>query len=1059
MMRIILTLLCAVLLLQVQAQFKPIPQRSTSTGPKEQNTHIPIKALPRFAQSSSTPDQSSISYSNLPKLKLSLRKPIPGPLMVRDEKSGLPIFIEGEVEGLPELRDAPNSRKAIQYLDHFSKELRIAAPAKEFVLVSQSTDEQQQNHLRFRQQFQGIEVYGAEVLLHEKDGKILLFNGRYFPTPALRSVKPRLDAPQAINAALADVQKKETLRSLSAAEVDMVGEQIAKKQLVILHTGPDQDLPKLCWYLEIAPNLHARWAYFIDAENGAVLKSYSLLCKLKHQSANKSNTPDHFHTHESIGEVPTNSNLILLDGKTTAKAKDLGGVERTINTYLIGNTYFLLDASKDMFNSTTSNLPQEPKGAIVTLDVRNTLKADGSFDSYFFTSNTNTWTVANAVSAHYNSSVVYDYYRNTFGRQSINGTKGTIRSYVNMPDDDGSSLENAFWNGDAMFYGNGGSSVRSLARALDVAGHEITHGVIQHTANLEYENEPGALNESFADIFGAMIDRDDWRMGEDVVLPAAFPSGALRDLSNPHNGGTGLNDEGWQPDKYSERYTGTQDNGGVHVNSGIVNRAFFLFATQVGKEMAEQVYYLALSNYLTRSSRFVDARLAVVRAAREKGGESVAKAAESAFETVGIRVGAPTAPPTDLGFNPGTQFILGVKADKSGIGIFDVNKATILELPISNGVLRKPTVADDGSLVIYINGRKQLKYLELDWAKAMYDTGTLNNNRIWENVALSKDGLRLAALVTGREGEIGIIDLTRTSGNTRYLELYNPSYTEGVTTGDVVGGDALEWDLSSETVVYDANNEVPLSGFGTYNYWDMGLLNAWNKKTNTFGDGKIEKIFTGLEEGENIGNPSFSKNTPYILSFDYILDNNGNGELDDTDDYEVLTTNLETGDIGTIFENSTLGTPNYATKDDFIIFDAQNNAGSEVIAIAPLKTDKLTPNGDPSIFKAGYILGVWFANGQRILSSNRDEAWPEANIKVYPNPFGDQTLVELELNDNQTLRMEVHDLLGRTIRQYQWQVGAGKTQQRLDLAGLPAGNYLLRISAGEKNTTRKLVKW
>lgn len=1058
-MRIIITLLSAVLFLQVHAQYKPIPQRSTAAGPKDQNTHLPIKALPRFSQNNNTPDPSSISYNNLPKPKLSLRQPIPGPLMVRDEKSGLPIFIEGEVEGLPELRDAPNSQRAIQYLDHFSKDLRIATPGKEFVLVSQSTDAQQQNHLRFRQQYQGIEVYGAEVILHEKDGKILLFNGRYFPTPALRSVKPELDAPQAIQAALTDVQKKETLRSLSIAEVDMVGEQIAKKQLVIFHTGPEQDVPKLCWYLEIAPNLHARWAYFIDAESGAVLKSHSLLCKMKHQSAKKADTPAHFHTHESIEEAQQSISPALLDGKFTAKAKDLGGLERTINTYLIGNTYFMLDASKDMFNLAGSDLPQKPDGAIVTLDVRNTIKAGGKFDSYFFTSGTNTWAAPNAVSAHYNASVVYDYFRTTFGRQSINGTKGTIRSYVNMPDDDGSSLENAFWNGDAMFYGNGGPTIRSLAQALDIAGHEITHGIIQHTANLEYENEPGALNESFADIFGAMIDRNDWKMGEDVVLPAAFPSGALRDLSNPHNGGTSLKDEGWQPDTYSERYTGAQDNGGVHINSGIVNRAFFLFATQVGKEMAEQVYYAALSNYITRSSRFVDARLAVVRAAREKGGESVAKAAESAFETVGIRVGAPTAPPKDLSFNPGTQFVLGVKADNSGLGIFDVNKSTILELPIANGVLRKPTVADDGSLIIYINGRKQLKYLELDWAKATYDTGTLNNNRIWENVALSKDGLRLAALVTDREGEIGIIDLTRTSGNTRYFELYNPSYTEGVSTGDVVGGDALEWDLSSETVVYDANNEVPLSGFGTYNYWDMGLLNAWNKKTNTFGDGKIEKIFTGLEEGENIGNPSFSKNTPYILSFDYFVDNNGNGELDDSDDYEVLTSNLETGDIGTVFANSTLGFPNYATKDDFIIFDAQNNAGDDVIAIAPLKADKLTPNADPSIFKAGYVLGVWFANGQRVLSSNRDEAWPEAKIKVYPNPFGDQTLVELELNDNQTLRMEVHDLFGRTIRQYQWQVGAGKTQQRLDLADLPAGNYLLRISAGQKNTTRKLVKW
>lgn len=1058
-MKTTLTLLATVLLLQLNAQHKPIPPKSNHNGPKPENFHYAIKPLPRFAADKNTANPASIDYSNLPKLNLNSRQPVPGPKFVRDEKSGLPIFIEGEVEDLPELRNATSVQKATQYLTHFNKELRIAAPSQEFVLVSQSTDEFQQTHLRFRQQYRGIEVYGAEVMLHEKAGKIDLFNGRYFPSPSLKSVTPRLDAPQAIQQALVDVQKKEKLRNLSAAEVDMVGEQVAKKQLVIYHTGAEQTEARLCWYLEIAPNLHARWAYFVDAENGQVLKSYSLLCKMKHDIGEKNaNAAAHFHTHQSIAETQAIT-ATMLDGKATAKARDLANVERTINTYLLGNTYFMIDASKDMFNLAGSDLPQEPKGAIVTLDMRNTIESDGSFDAYFFTNTNNTWTAPNAVSAHYNAGVVYDYYRNTFGRRSINGAGSTIRSFVNVPDEDGKTLENAFWNGDAMFYGNGGTTIRSLARALDVAAHEITHGVIQNTANLEYENESGALNESFADIFGVMIDRDDWKLGEDVVILGAFPTGALRDLSNPNNGGTSIRDNGWQPATYAQRYTGTEDNGGVHLNSGITNRAFFLFASQVGKEMAEQVYYLALSNYLTRSSRFVDARLAVVRAAREKGGATAAQAAESAFETVGIKVSAPTAPPSDLSFNPGTQFILGVKDDYTGIGIFDANKTSILELPIRNGVLRKPTVSDDGSLIIYINNLKQLKYIELDWAQARYDSGSLNNTRIWENVALSKDGLRLAALVTDRQDEIAIVDLTRSSNNIRFFELYNPSYTQGVSTGEVVGADALEWDLSSETVVYDANNEVPLTGFGTYNYWDMGLLNAWNKKGNTFGDGKIEKIFNGLEEGENIGNPSFSKNTPYILSFDYFVDNDGNGEFDETDEYAVLTTNLETGDIGTVFENSTIGFPNYSTKDDFIIFDALNNNDDNVIAIAPLKTDKITPNGNPSIFKAGYILGTWFANGTRTLTSSRDEPWPEAQVKVYPNPFAEQTLVELNLTENQTLRMEVSDLFGRNIQQHQWQVGAGKIQQRLDLEGLPAGNYLLRISAGQKSTTRKLTKW
>lgn len=110
-MKITLTLLGLVLLIQLNAQFKPIPQRSTNTGPKAENTHYPIKNLPRFNQSQDVATQASIDYTTLPKLNLNLRKPIAGPKFIRDEKSGLPIFIEGEIEGLPELRDAPKAKK------------------------------------------------------------------------------------------------------------------------------------------------------------------------------------------------------------------------------------------------------------------------------------------------------------------------------------------------------------------------------------------------------------------------------------------------------------------------------------------------------------------------------------------------------------------------------------------------------------------------------------------------------------------------------------------------------------------------------------------------------------------------------------------------------------------------------------------------------------------------------------------------------------------------------------------------------------------------------------
>ena len=102
---------------------------------------------------------------------------------------------------------------------------------------------------------------------------------------------------------------------------------------------------------------------------------------------------------------------------------------------------------------------------------------------------------------------------------------------INVANSDGSDMDNAFWNGAVMFYGNGDQAFDApLSKALDVAGHEMSHGVIQATANLEYQYESDAMNESFADIFASMIDRDDWQIGEDVANSAVFPSGTMRDM-------------------------------------------------------------------------------------------------------------------------------------------------------------------------------------------------------------------------------------------------------------------------------------------------------------------------------------------------------------------------------------------------------------------------------------------------------------------------------------------------------------------------------------------------
>jgi Zn-dependent metalloprotease len=238
-----------------------------------------------------------------------------------------------------------------------------------------------------------------------------------------------------------------------------------------------------------------------------------------------------------------------------------------------------------------------------------------------------------------------------------------------------------------------------LAKGLDVAGHEMTHGVIDNTANLEYLSQSGALNESYADVFGSLIDRDDWRIGEDVVNLSFFPSGALRDLQNPNNGGTSPGDNGWQP-KHMNEYqnlpeTPDGDNGGVHVNSGIPNRAYFLFANTVGKTNAEKVYYKALTDYLVKSSQFIDMRNAIVQSATDFFGASSAEvaAAKSAFDQVGIGSGSGGDYEGDIDLNNGTDLIVATDGSESDLYLVPpTNPSQWVKLdvpaPISRPVLR-----------------------------------------------------------------------------------------------------------------------------------------------------------------------------------------------------------------------------------------------------------------------------------------------------------------------------------------------------------------------------------
>lgn len=233
------------------------------------------------------------------------------------------------------------------------------------------------------------------------------------------------------------------------------------------------------------------------------------------------------------------------------------------------------------------------------------------------------------VDANYYAKETYDYYKNTFGRESYDNQGSPIISIAHVNNFQGQdNRNNAAWIGDKMIYGDSdGRTFTALSGANDVVAHEITHGVTQQTANLVYRSQSGALNESFSDVFGYFIDDEDFLMGEDVYTPGVGGD-ALRSMSNPERFG--------QPSHMNDFVYTNSDNGGVHTNSGIPNKAAYNTIRSIGKQRSEQIYYRALTVYLTSNSDFQDAKASLQQAAFDLYGDGIAQQVGQAWDSVGV---------------------------------------------------------------------------------------------------------------------------------------------------------------------------------------------------------------------------------------------------------------------------------------------------------------------------------------------------------------------------------------------------------------------------------------
>jgi Zn-dependent metalloprotease len=253
-----------------------------------------------------------------------------------------------------------------------------------------------------------------------------------------------------------------------------------------------------------------------------------------------------------------------------------------------------------------------------------------------------------AVNEAFNGSgATYDFFWKVFDRNSVDGRGMRLDSTVHY----GESYDNAFWNGHQMVYGDGdGEIFLPFTKALDVIAHELSHGVMQCEANLAYHGQSGALNESFSDVFGSLTRQfrlrqtaleADWLVGKGLFMPG-IKAKAIRSMKAP---GTAYDDpvlgRDPQPGHMSGYVTTAEDNGGVHINSGIPNRAFYELALRLkgnAWEKAGRIWYRTMTQELRQNSNFHEAMNLTVLAAGELFGRNSREqnAAREAWAEVGL---------------------------------------------------------------------------------------------------------------------------------------------------------------------------------------------------------------------------------------------------------------------------------------------------------------------------------------------------------------------------------------------------------------------------------------
>ena len=567
---------------------------------------------------------------------------------------------------------------------------------------------------------------------------------------------------------------------------------------------------------------------------------------------------------------------LVMQQSTPSSGEDLLGNQRSFRSFKNGESYLLVD---DVSESTQIKIGTYPANSEGSLPVVSSSQPNSGWDPA-------------GVSAFVNAELSYKYFSETHGRNSFDNKGSDLVQLVNYEQEQGTCYDNAFWNG-TMVYGTGClPTYRNWAAATDVAVHELAHGVVQHTSGLRYSNQSGALNESFADVFGVLAtDTTDWLLGSDAyVTPGRF----IRSLSNPPSNGR---QPGHMDNFQHLANTPETDHGGVHINSGIPNRAMYLLAegltteelgASIGRNKTEKIAYSALLK-LSAIAEFEDsANQMVIEAgllygANSQEQESVRKAwaevgiVTSALELTSNQRKEESGGSLDIDPAQGDSVMTylrsqdGTTSDDSGED-YDVYLYTINQPyegflegenigPVNDspaGYIR-PSIAtrEDGSTLIAYIGKDGIARLTLpNTEDNKIEGGAANQVR---SIALSRDGLKYA-FVPENSATIWVYDFT--SQEWTDYEIMEPNYSEDEPGTRVQLVDSISFDPHGKAILFDYKVCRVVPAESCVDLWSIGEVNL-NTKV-------IDFPFLTLDPLLDLAYPQYSKVGYSAITFDLV---------------------------------------------------------------------------------------------------------------------------------------------------------------------------------------------